>query len=85
MKKLWQAILKFLIQIRDFFLCLLQDNCIYSIKKVLVFAFSTLAIWMVLTQHLDQLELVLGFVAILLGIRSYERLQQQKSVNINKE
>lgn len=78
MKKFWQTILRFLVQIRDFFLCLLEAECPYSIKKTLAFAFSAVAIWMVLSQHLEQLELILGFVAILLGIRSYERLQSKK-------
>lgn len=85
MKKFWQGILRFLVQIRDFFLCLLEAECQYSIKKTLAFVFSALAVWMILSQHLEQFVEVLGFIAILLGIRSYERLQQKKDVNITKD
>ena len=69
---------KFFIQIRDFFLCFLKTECPYSLKKLLCYIFTAIAVWMILSQHLEQLVEVLGFIAVLLGLRSYEAVQQQK-------
>ena len=79
-----KTILKFLIQIRDFFLCFLQDDCKYSIKKVLAIAFSMLVVWVVICTDKDYYEL-LGFIAILLGMRAWERSKQNKTVNTTDE
>jgi hypothetical protein len=71
--------IKFFKQIQDFFLCLLKDNCKYSIKKVLCFLFSFVSIYIIIFTDKDYYE-ILGFIALLLGIRSYERLKQNKPV-----
>jgi hypothetical protein len=74
MKALW----KFIIQIRDFFLCFLQDECRYSIKKFLAILFSILVVWVVIYTDKAYYDL-LGFIAILLGIRAWERTKLNKT------
>jgi len=64
-------------KIGDFFLCMLRENCEYSIKKFLSYVFSGLVIYMAVFTNKDFYE-ILMFVAVLLGIRSYERLRAPK-------
>ena len=64
--------MKTLKAILEFFLCLLEDNCPYSIKKFLSYAFSILVFYVVIFTNKEYYEL-LGFVAILLGLRSYDK------------
>jgi hypothetical protein len=63
--------------IGKFFLCMLRDDCKYSIKKFLVYIFSIVIIYLVIFTTKNYYEL-LTFVAVLLGIRSYERLKSGK-------
>jgi hypothetical protein len=67
-------------KIIDFFACMLQDNCIYSIKKFLVYVFSTLTIYLCVFTTKDYYEL-LFFIGLLLGLRTYERLKQSSTDN----
>jgi hypothetical protein len=66
--------MKFLKQIIDFLLCLLQADCKYSIKKFLCYIFAGLVIYLAIWTDKSYYDL-LGFIAILLGIRSYERIK----------
>jgi hypothetical protein len=68
---------KLLIQIRDFFLCLLEDECKYSLKKLLCYVFTIVIIYLAIFTDKSYIEL-LTFIAVALGIRSYERLQVKK-------
>jgi len=64
-------------KIIDFFLCLLKDNCAYSIKKFLSYIFSAVVIYLVVFTGKDYYELLI-FVTVLLGLRSYETVQKNK-------
>jgi hypothetical protein len=66
--------MKLLKQIRGFLLCLLQADCKYSIKKFLSYVFAGLVIYLAIWTDKSYYDL-LGFIAILLGIRSYERIK----------
>ena len=61
-------------KVKEFFLCMLRDDCQYSIKKFLVYIFSSLAIYLFIFTDRDLYDLLV-FVAVLLGIRSYERMK----------
>lgn len=63
---------KFLKNILDFFLCFLRDDCTYSVKKVLIFIFTGVAIYLIIWTDKSVYD-ILGFVAVLLGLRTYER------------
>jgi hypothetical protein len=69
--------MKILRQIKDFFLCMLRADCEYSIKKFLVYIFTLLILYLAIFTDRDIYE-ILTFVAVLLGIRSYERLKAGK-------
>jgi len=58
--------------IKDFLLCMLREDCQYSIKKFLVYIFSVLIIYMVVFTDKPFYE-ILTFIAVLLGIRAYEK------------
>lgn len=64
--------MKILKQIADFFLCMLKEDCVYSIKKFLTYIFSLLVLYMVIFTDKPYYE-VLTFIAVLLGIRAYEK------------
>jgi len=70
--------MNFFRKIGDFFSCLLQENCVYSIKKILAYAFSILIIYMAIFTDKEYYDL-LFFVGGLLGVRAYERVQLWKS------
>lgn len=59
-------------KIGNFFLCFLKDDCQYSVKKVLIFFFTGIAIYLIIWTDKSCYD-VLGFVAALLGLRTYER------------
>ena len=63
-------------KILNFFLCLLKDNCEYSIKKFLAYGFSGLVFYMIIFTDKQYYDVIV-FLAVLLGIRSYERLQNK--------
>lgn len=73
MKNFLIKILQFFIQIRDFFLCMLESTCKYSIKKFLCYVFSALSIYMVIVGKTEMYLETLSFVAVLLGIRAWQR------------
>jgi len=88
MKNILNKILQFFIQIRDFFLCMLQSTCVYSIKKFLCYVFSALAIYMVITSKTEMYLETLGFITVLLGIRAWQRSkttigEDKNNVNTN--
>ena len=64
-------------QIGDFFLCFLRDDCIYSIKKLLVYIFTGVSVYMILFTDKD-VYMILTFICILLGIRTFEKLKVQR-------
>lgn len=64
-------------QIGDFFLCMLREDCKYSIKKFLSYVFSGLAIYIVIFTDKNFYE-ILTFVAVLLGIRAWEKGSEMK-------
>jgi hypothetical protein len=64
-------------QIGNFFLCFLRDDCIYSIKKLLVYIFTGVSVYLILFTDKD-VYMVLSFIAVLLGIRAFEKLKLQK-------
>jgi hypothetical protein len=55
-------------------MCLFEENCKYSIKKILTYAFSLLAFYVVIFTDREVYEILL-FIAALLGIRGYERVK----------
>jgi len=59
-------------KIGDFFLCFLRDDCQYSVKKVLAFILTGVAIYLIIWTDKSAYD-VLGFVAVLLGLRTYEK------------
>jgi hypothetical protein len=67
-------------QIGNFFLCFLKDDCIYSIKKLLVYIFTAIVIYQTLFTDKDIYQL-LTFILVLLGIRTFEKLKMQKVNN----
>lgn len=68
----------------NFFLCMLKEDCEYSIKKFLVYIFSVLAVYLVLFTAKDYYELLI-FVGGLLGIRTYERLKSGRADGVSEE
>jgi hypothetical protein len=64
-------------QIGNFFLCMLKEDCIYSIKKFLTYVFSMLVIYMAIFTDKDIYE-ILTFIAVLLGIRAWEKGSEMK-------
>jgi hypothetical protein len=67
-------------RIHNFALCFLQDECEYSIKKLLAFVFSALAIYIaVFTTKESFFFESLSFVAVLLGLRVWERSKLNKT------
>lgn len=64
--------MKVLKQIMEFFLCMLREDCTYSIKKFLTYIFSVLVVYMVIFTDKEYYE-ILTFIAVLLGIRAYEK------------
>ena len=69
--------MKILKQLVNFFLCMLKEDCIYSIKKFLTYVFSILVIYLILFTDKDYYQLLM-FVGLLLGIRAYERNNDMK-------
>jgi hypothetical protein len=61
-------------QIGNFFLCLLRDDCPYSIKKFLVWIFTAVTIYLIIFTDKDVYQL-LTFILVLLGIRSFEKVK----------
>jgi hypothetical protein len=63
---------QFFIKIYEFLLCLLREDCEYSIKKFLSYVFSALSIYVIIFTDKQYYD-ILGFIAVLLGIRAYEK------------
>ena len=64
----------------NFLLCFLRGDCKYSIKKLLVIlSFIVVAYLAVFTdkQYID----LLVFIAALLGIRSWDKMQYRQQIN----
>lgn len=71
-------------RIHNFALCFLEDDCEYSIKKLLAFIFSALAIYIAIwTEKPEVFVEILGFIAVLLGIRAWERTKIPPKNNEN--
>jgi len=66
--------MNFFRKIGNFLLCLLHENCEYSIKKILAYVFSLLILYIVIFTDKEYYEL-LFFVGGLLGVRAYERVK----------
>jgi hypothetical protein len=66
--------MNFFRNIIGFFSCLIRENCEYSIKKILIYVFSLLVIYMVILTDKDYYDILI-FVGALLGIRGYERVK----------
>jgi len=64
--------------ISDFFGCILQESCKYSIKKILAYTFSILIIYLAIYTDKNYYELLV-FVGVLVGVRTYERIQSWKN------
>ena len=62
----------------NFLSCLIHENCEYSIKKILTYAFSAVIIYLVIFTDKEYYEL-LFFVGGLLGVRAYERVQLSRT------
>jgi uncharacterized membrane protein len=69
--------MKILKKLVDFFLCMLKEDCVYSIKKFLTYVFSLLVIYLILFTTKDYYQLLM-FIGLLLGIRAYERNNDMK-------
>jgi hypothetical protein len=64
-------------KIGDFFLCLLRDDCQYSIKKILTWIFSGVTVYLILFTDKDIYQLLM-FLLALLGIRAFEKWKVQR-------
>ena len=64
-------------QIGNFFLCMLKEDCQYSIKKFLTYVFSVLVVYMVIFTDKEYYE-ILTFMAVLFGIRAWEKGSEMK-------
>jgi hypothetical protein len=64
-------------QIGNFFLCLLRDDCQYSIKKILTWIFSGVAIYLIIFTDKNSYQLLM-FILALLGIRAFEKWKAQR-------
>jgi hypothetical protein len=72
-------------RLHAFMLCFLEDSCEYSIKKLLAFAFSGLAFYIaIFTEKPEVFVEILGFIAVLLGIRAWERTKIPPKNNENQ-
>ena len=60
-----------------FFLCLLRDDCQYSIKKILTWIFSAVTVYIIIFTDKDVYQLLM-FILALLGIRAFEKWKVQK-------
>ena len=69
-----------------FLLCFLEDDCEYSIKKLLAFVFSALALYIAIWTTKTEIFIeTLGIIVALLGIRAWERTKlQQKAKEPNE-
>ena len=87
-----KAIKTFFSDVSWFLLCLLRGDCKYSIKKILVFLFSVLIVYLAIFTDKSYIDLLV-FVAALLGIRSWDKMkyherqenEQQNDVNIDEK
>lgn len=66
--------MNFFTKIINFLGCLLHENCEYSIKKILIYIFSILVIYLAIFTDKNFYEILI-FIGALLGIRGYERVQ----------
>jgi len=64
-------------RIGNFFLCFLRDDCVYSAKKLLVYIFSGVSIYLIIFTDKDYYQ-ILVFIGLLLGIRSFEKFKLRK-------
>lgn len=72
--------MKILIKIKEFILCLLSSNCIYSIKKLLSFFFTGLVFYLaVFTDKFEFFSMTIVFLGALLGLREYAKDKYYKS------
>lgn len=71
-----------ILKIKWFLLCLLQTTCQYSIKKVLAFWSMALVTYLAIWTTKDYLEL-LTFTGVLIGIRAYQSIQNNKNDSNN--
>lgn len=69
--------MNFFKQIGNFFLCLLRDDCQYSIKKILTWIFSIVTVYVIIFTDKDVYQLLM-FILALLGIRAFEKWKVQK-------
>lgn len=64
--------MKILNRIGEYFTCLLYENCDYSIKKCLIFIFTSLVIYTVIFTDKSYYDLLI-FIGALVGVRFYEK------------
>lgn len=64
-------------QIINFFLCLLRDDCPYSIKKFLVWIFTSVTVYLIIFTDKEIYQLLM-FILALLGIRAFEKWKVQR-------
>lgn len=64
--------MKILNRIGEYFTCLLYENCNYSIKKFLIFIFTSLVIYTVIFTDKSYYDLLI-FIGSLVGVRFYEK------------
>ena len=70
--------------IQNFLACILQESCKYSIKKILAYTFSALIIYLAVYTEKNYYELLV-FVGVLVGVRTYERIQSWKNPELPDE
>ena len=68
----------FFIRIQNFLLCFLQGSCKYSIKKLLVFFFTALVIYLAVFTDKQVIEFLI-FIGGLLGLREYSKYNYRNS------
>jgi len=75
--------MKFLNKIKEFFLCFLRGDCVYSIKKLLVYVFTALVLYLAVFTSQVTIE-YLVFIGGLLGLREYSKRNYYNQGNNDK-
>lgn len=70
-------------KVMDFFGCMLQGDCIYSIKKFLAYITFILICYIAIFTTKDYTELLI-FLGALLAIRSYDKITYNNKENNEK-
>jgi hypothetical protein len=75
-----KKIITFFTEIKEFILCFIKKDCIYSRKALLSFLTFNLIVYLAIFTEKDYYELII-FLSVLLGITSYDKVTWNKFKN----